>query len=210
MTTLARTERASLCELLDELGPDAPTLCGEWTTRDLAAHLVVRESRPDAALGIIVNPLASWTKRVQDGAADDGWASLVQRLRGGPPLWSPTRIAPLDSMVNDAEFFVHHEDVRRAQDLWQPRTLPQPTDATLWDLVSKRARLHLRRSPVGVTLQTPDGRTVVAHPGPPMVTVTGDSAELVLFMFGRAQHAVLDVTGPDASVAALRDTSFAV
>jgi uncharacterized protein (TIGR03085 family) len=210
MTTLAGSERAALCDLLDELGPDAPTLCGTWTTRDLAAHLVVRESRPDAALGIIVRAWAPWTKRVQDGAADDGWASLVQRLRGGPPLWSPTRISPLDSMVNDAEFFVHHEDVRRASDPWEPRTMPQAADATLWDLVSKRARLHLRRAPVGVTLETPDARTVVARPGPTMVTVTGHAGELLLLLFGRAEHAVLDFSGDDASVAALRDTSFAV
>lgn len=210
MTTLARSERTSLCDLLDEVGPDAPTLCGTWTTRDLAAHLVVRESRPDAALGIVVGSLASWTRRVQDGAADDGWASLVHRLRGGPPLWSPTRLAPLDAMVNDAEFFVHHEDVRRAKDPWEPRTLPQPTDATLWDIVSKRARLHLRRAPVGVTLETPDARTVVAHPGATKVTVTGHPGELLLFLFGRAEHAVLDYVGDDESVAALRGTSFAM
>ncbi len=39
-------ERAELCDLFDELGPDAPTLCGDWTTADLAAHLVVRERNP--------------------------------------------------------------------------------------------------------------------------------------------------------------------
>jgi hypothetical protein len=36
-------ERARLSDLLDELGPDAPTLLALWTTRDLAAHLVLRE-----------------------------------------------------------------------------------------------------------------------------------------------------------------------
>jgi uncharacterized protein (TIGR03083 family) len=46
--TLARAERAALCDLFDEVGPDAPTLCAGWTTRDLAAHLVIRERRADA------------------------------------------------------------------------------------------------------------------------------------------------------------------
>jgi hypothetical protein len=34
-------ERQQLCELFVELGPDAPTLLEPWSTRDLAAHLVV-------------------------------------------------------------------------------------------------------------------------------------------------------------------------
>src|SRR6476659_7483831 len=49
VTSLARTERAALADLLDQLGPDEPTLCGDWTTRDLAAHLTVRALRPRPA-----------------------------------------------------------------------------------------------------------------------------------------------------------------
>ena len=52
MTSLAESERALFADLLAEVGPDAPTLCGDWTTRDLAAHLVVRERRLDATPGI--------------------------------------------------------------------------------------------------------------------------------------------------------------
>src|SRR5258707_15403207 len=36
-------ERARLSDLFDELGPQAPTLLAPCTTRDLAAHLVLRE-----------------------------------------------------------------------------------------------------------------------------------------------------------------------
>jgi uncharacterized protein (TIGR03083 family) len=42
MATLAQEERNELCDLMLETGPDAPTLCEGWTTRDLAAHLVIR------------------------------------------------------------------------------------------------------------------------------------------------------------------------
>ena len=42
----------------DETGPDGPTLCEGWQTRDLAAHLVLRERRPDAAAGVMGGPLA--------------------------------------------------------------------------------------------------------------------------------------------------------
>ena len=49
--TAASRERAALVTTMRAVGPDAPTLCGDWTTRDLAAHLVLRERRPDAAPG---------------------------------------------------------------------------------------------------------------------------------------------------------------
>jgi hypothetical protein len=44
-------ERAQLADLLGELGPGAPTLLAPWTTRDLAAHLVLRERNPLAGPG---------------------------------------------------------------------------------------------------------------------------------------------------------------
>ena len=52
MTSLARRERHALCDLALELGPDAPTLCGDWTTRDLLAHLLVREGSPMGSPGM--------------------------------------------------------------------------------------------------------------------------------------------------------------
>ncbi|MGD0448569.1 MAG: maleylpyruvate isomerase family mycothiol-dependent enzyme [Candidatus Dormibacteria bacterium] len=42
-------ERRELCDLLIQVGPDAPTLCEGWTTSDLAAHLVLRERFPSLA-----------------------------------------------------------------------------------------------------------------------------------------------------------------
>ncbi len=45
-------ERAQLANLLAELGPDAPTLLPPWTTRDVAAHLVLRERDPLAGPGL--------------------------------------------------------------------------------------------------------------------------------------------------------------
>ena len=109
--------------------PTQPTLCGDWTTRDLAAHLVVRERRPDAAIGIIVSKAAGYTDKVQAGVADTEWTELVDTVRSGPPFWSPTKIAAVDKLANTVEFFVHLEDVRRAQPTWEPRDL----DADLTD-----------------------------------------------------------------------------
>src|SRR4051794_10763313 len=112
MTGFARTERQALCDTLDAIGPDAPTLDEGWTARDLAAHLVLRESRPDASLGIVLAPFAGWTDRVQRGIAAGDWPALVQRLRSGPPHWSPYSLPGVDERVNLVELVVHHEDVR--------------------------------------------------------------------------------------------------
>jgi uncharacterized protein (TIGR03085 family) len=67
----SRDERAALTDLMATLGPDAPTLCGGWTTRDLAAHLVVRERRPDIGIGAIVPGLNRWAERARLGLRDD-------------------------------------------------------------------------------------------------------------------------------------------
>ncbi|MGJ4074519.1 maleylpyruvate isomerase N-terminal domain-containing protein [Corynebacterium macclintockiae] len=48
----SQSEREALANLLQQSGPDAPTLCEGWSTRDLAVHLVIREYRPDAAAGL--------------------------------------------------------------------------------------------------------------------------------------------------------------
>jgi uncharacterized protein (TIGR03085 family) len=197
-------ERAAVCDLFDKLGPDEPTLCTGWLTRDLAAHLVVRERRPDAAAGILLTPLAGYTKRVQDGYAAKPWAELVDLVRTGPPAYSPTRIPTIDRLVNSVELYVHHEDVRRAQPNWRPRDPDPQRDAVIWAGVSRAARLTLRRSPVGLVLQNrADDREVVVKRGPNTVIITGEPGELLLFAFGRdAVH--VDFDGEQSSIAVVR------
>src|SRR5512142_1249467 len=150
MTRLAPTERASLCDLLELLGPDEPTLCEGWRTRDLAAHLVLREGRPDAAIGIAIGLLAPWTKRVQDSIAGGDFRRLVRRLRTGAPIWSPIRL--FDEQANGVELFIHHEDVRRAQAEWQPRAVSQPVDDELWRQAQRLAKFSLRKERDAVDL----------------------------------------------------------
>jgi uncharacterized protein (TIGR03085 family) len=178
-------ERAALCDLFTELGPDEPTLCTGWRTRDLAAHLVVRERRPDAAAGILLAPLAGYTKKVQDDYARKPWAELVDLVRGGPPAFWPTRIPALDRLVNNVEMFVHHEDVRRAQPGWQPRDPDPERDAVTWAGVSRAGKMTLRRSPVGIVLRRPDGKETVVRRGPNTVILSGEPGDLLLFAFGR-------------------------
>ena len=206
MTSLARRERFSLCDTFARTGPDAPTLCSPWTTADLAAHLVIRDRRPDLGVGIVLPPLAG---RLEDGMkeyAAKPWPELVDLVRSGPPVWSPLRVPQLDDVANLSEYFVHHEDVLRGDESPGPRrqVSPELSDA-LWSQLSRVARLCFRRSPVGVVLSTPDGRRIHARGTTELGTVVleGPPEELLLAAFGRHRAAELEVTGGDDAVAAL-------
>lgn len=207
MTVFARSERRALCETLLTVGPDAPTLCEGWQTRDLAAHLVLRETRPVAAAGIVLAPIAGWTQRVQRSLADQPWPELVRRVQD-PPFWTPFSWSPVEEAVNLTENFVHHEDVLRAQPDWaSPRPLDPDYEDALWKALVARNRFFFRRSPVAVTLRRPDGTTFPAHPdgeGRGEVLLAGRPGELLLYAFGRRQHALVDVLGPEAEVAAFK------
>src|SRR5581483_11242136 len=105
--TSARAERSALVDTLRAVGPDARTLCAGWTTRDLAAHLVVRERRLDATPGIAVGFLAGYTAKVQDKTArSTSWDDLVRLVAGGPPAYSPFKL--FDAVANLGEMFIHH------------------------------------------------------------------------------------------------------
>jgi uncharacterized protein (TIGR03085 family) len=215
MTTPARLERQRLSDLMLEVGPDAPTLCGDWTTRDLAAHLVVRERRPDAAIGIVVKRLAAHTEAVQAKVANQPWEQLVATVRSGPPTLSPTRIDAIDVAVNTIEFFVHHEDVRRAGDAWEPRDLDEPLVHDLHRGLARMARLLARQSPTGLVAHPTDRcdpplTPITVKEAAPTVTVSGSIGELVLFLYGRADHAEVRFDGPDDAVDAVRATKFGV
>src|ERR1017187_3698989 len=111
-TALAQEERQTLCALLVEPGPEAPALCAAWVTADLAAHLVVRERRPDSGPGLVWPPLAGYTDKVRRSVKDRSpWTKLVETVRRGPPML----LRRVDGPMNTVEYFIHVEDVRRAQ-----------------------------------------------------------------------------------------------
>jgi uncharacterized protein (TIGR03085 family) len=180
----AQRERSALVETLHKVGPDAPTLCAGWTTRDLAAHLVVRERRMDATPGISIPFLAGYTAKVQERIArSNSWDDLVEMVASGPPIYSPFRL--LDPVANLGEMFIHHEDVRRAADGWQPRVLDAATAAALRRQLGLLSRLALGKQPAQLTLQTTDGERIARVGRGDAVTVTGEPQELVLFVAGR-------------------------
>ena len=209
--TSARRERLALCELFTEVGPDAPTLCGDWTTRDLAAHLVMRERRPDGAVGVVFSPAAGWAEKVQSSIADVEWDELVSTIRSGPPIWSPTRIAAVDKLANTVEFFVHHEDVRRAGESWDERELSEELTDGLYRVLSKMAKLLTRSSDVGIVLEPNDDHgPITANKAQPSVTVRGSVGELVLFVYGRQAQSNVEISGDEEPVGAVKTASFGI
>ena len=119
MRAAAQAERLALCELLNSSGPEHPTLCEGWTAAHLAAHLVIRERRPIAALGLIVpgRPADRLARLTSRWAAEVPFDQLVATVRGGPPIL----LRAADGPMNLVEYFVHHEDIRRAAGDWTPR-----------------------------------------------------------------------------------------
>ncbi|MFI9272406.1 TIGR03085 family metal-binding protein [Kitasatospora sp. NPDC052896] len=208
MANHAQAQRARLAGLLTGAGPDAPTLCAGWRTRDLVAHLLVRERRPDAAPGIQLPALAGWTRRVQDGYARRPYERLVREFRGGPPRLSLFALPGVDELANGVEYFVHAEDVRRAAPGgWEPEPLDPELTELLWRRLPLPARIGVgRRTPLRVQLRRADrpGLLTVGAPDGEPVEVAGEPAELLLFAFGRGARARVVVDGAPAAVDALR------
>jgi uncharacterized protein (TIGR03085 family) len=206
MSTFAKRERLLLADLLEAEGPEAPTLCEGWKTRDLAAHVVVRERRPDAAGGILIKQLASRLDRVMEEFADKPYEELIRLIRTGPPRFSPFSLKQIDEASNIVEFYVHTEDVRRARPDWTPRELDPVFQDALWARLERTARLVGRGLPTGLVLRRPNGQTAVAQRGTPVVTVTGEPSELVIFTYGRKEAARVEVDGDKDAIARLHET----
>ena len=202
-------ERAQLADLFDELGPEAPTLLGPWTTRDLAAHLVLRENDRLAGPGLVLpGAWSRFAERRRRELASRDFVWLTATIRSGPPP-GLFRIGWVRRFPNLNEFFVHHEDVRRANGRG-PRTNEHAMDEALWRNVSQGRRFLARRlRGAGLVLQWAGTNTTVqARPGEPTARIAGPPGELLLYLFGRQDAAKVEVDGSAAAVDVVRRARF--
>lgn len=207
--SLARRERAELCDLALVLGEDAPTLCGGWDAKDLVTHLLVRERRPLGAAGILVGALSGLTDRSMARYARQDFGLLVETLRS--PGLSPYAIGAVDRAANTLEYLVHLEDLRRAQPDWQRRDLDAGDLDEIWKSLRGGAVFLGRSLPVPVTFRRTDtGQEATMRKGADPVTVSAEVVELVLFLFGRGAVAEVELAGPDDAVAAVRAADLGV
>ena len=208
---IQQAERAGLCDLFSEVGPDAPTLCEGWTTYDLAAHLVIRERKPLSGPGLVMGGAAArLTARMLERAKKThSYPELVATVRRGPPAV----LRPFDKAMNQTEYFVHHEDVRRGGGNTSPRTGAEAVvvEEALWAMLQRGGKFMTRPvKEVGVDLVRPDGSVVHARPGPLVATLTGAAMEIVLFLSGRGDAARVALVGPSEAVAAVRAAGFGI
>lgn len=200
--------RDALVEALLSAGPGQPTLCAGWQTQHLAAHVVLREGSPLVA-GLVVKPLQSRLERrtmdLGDSAATpEAYQDLVARIGAGPSAGRrlAERLQHLPAVrraaqaTNLLEFYVHTEDVRRAQHRWAPRRLAEEYADALFTELARSARLRYRSEGTGIVLARSTGQRVVARkpgPGESSRTISGPAGELVLHAFGRRDNALVVV-----------------
>lgn len=217
--SFVKSERAELCDLFDAVGPEAPTLCEGWLTHDLAAHLWVREADPVGATGMVARPLAGlYERRLAETKQRWPYAELVDKLRHGPVRFSVFAIPGVDEGANTTEFFIHHEDVRRAGDAPQPaRSLDPAVEEWMWRRLKLLGRAWFRRCQVGVVLERlgraeagAEPQTIRAVTGASIVTLVGQPSELMMFAHGRTAVAEVKVIGEPEAVEILYATDLRV
>lgn len=200
MASFARTERAALCTTARSVGPTAPTLCEGWTVLDLVCHLLVRERQPWAAVGVLVPALEPTTRRATAALAERPFGELLDQLAEPPLLLRPDTA---ERLVNGVEFFVHHEDIRRAQPSWTPRELSPDADSDLWRGLGLLGRMAGWRAGVPITV-TDGSRTVALRHGESPVVLTGPVSELVMLLTGREQVTGVEWSGPPEQIEKLK------
>lgn len=215
--TFAKSERVELCDLLDTVGPSAPTLCEGWDTHDLAAHLWIRETDPVGVTGMLARPLSGLLdRRMADTKHRWEFGELVNRIRRGPARFSVFAFPGVDEPANTTEFFVHHEDVRRAGRAQQsPRELDEDVEDWMWRRLKLLGRAFFRRVPVGVVLERAgasdaDPDTIRAVGGSPIVTLVGRPSELLLYAHGRRDVADVRIVGEPESVKLLDKADLSI
>jgi len=141
-------------------------------------------------------------------AGSKDFESLVARIRSGPPMGF-FRIGWVRTLANLNEFFVHHEDVRRANKRG-PRSLTPGMDAALWRNVRRGGHFLSRRlSACGLEIVwVGTSERAVVRPGELLARLSGSPGELLLYLFGRKAAAQVELSGPAQAVAAVERTHF--
>ena len=111
-------------------------------------------------------------------------------------------------MANLNEFFVHHEDVRRANGQGS-RSLTPAMDVALWRNVRRGGRYLSRRLACGLEIQwAGTNERVRVRSGEPTALLSGLPGELLLYFFGRQSSAQVEVSGPVEAVATVQGAHF--
>lgn len=199
MSSTASEQRKALVSALRTVGPEASTLCEGWAAEDMALHIVMRDSRPDLLVGQGLPIVGARARKAIESLKAEGYEYLVDRASIGPPSYFPQSFAPVNDAMNSAEFYIHTEDVLRAQpdfDLSQRRAVSEDLRRRLWKQASvsffpMAARKQKRR----ISFFSPGyGATTRGPASAPLMMVHGAPEELILWAAGRKEQAEVDIT----------------
>jgi uncharacterized protein (TIGR03085 family) len=109
--------------------------------------------------------------------------------------------------MNTVEFFIHVEDVRRAHDGWEPRSISAELADALWARVGPGG---MAKKVAATVVITSPGRDDKERGTGPRLTLTGDPGELILFGAGRQGASRVELSGDAALAAQLRAASLGV
>lgn len=197
-------------------------------THDLAAHLWIRETDPIGVSGMVAKPLSGLLdRRMAEVKQRWEFADLVDRIRNGPARFSVFALPGVDEPANTTEFFVHHEDVRRAggarleragdaEAPLAPRELDPEVEDWMWKRLKLLGRGFFRRAQVGVVLERAgtqdqyEPEAIRAVSGATIVTVIGKPSELMLYAHGRVGAADVRLVGEPQALDLLHSADLSV
>ncbi|MGI5239665.1 maleylpyruvate isomerase family mycothiol-dependent enzyme [Dactylosporangium sp. CA-139066] len=108
-------QRTAVADLLETLTPDEwrrPSLCAQWTVREVAAHLTLQQLRPRdllTALPVLLRARGDIDRLTHDLAAGTSDAELLRRLRA--TIGSRRHNAGVTPMETLTDILVHGQDI---------------------------------------------------------------------------------------------------
>lgn len=193
-TALATAERKDLADFLETLEPEEwerPSLCSEWTVREVVAHLISYEEMGLSEFagrflraGFRFGRMNA--RRLEEfGTRTPG--ELVAYLRAHAQPSGPTAMA--DARIGLTDGLIHHQDIRRA--LGRPRVVPSERLAPVLDFALMAPPLPARRNVRGLRLAATD--LDWSHGNGEAVTGPGEA--LLMAACGRSD-ALPELAGP--------------
>ena len=180
---LERLAFADLLEGLSDMDWELDSLCGQWTVRDVAAHVALQ---PRNTLGRLVIDLArsrgNIDAMIRDTAIEHGRVHSVEELVAGVRATVGSRVTPIGTGPVDqlTDILVHAQDVAIPLGIAHE----MPTDAAqvaLERVWVKSFPFHARKQLAGYRLRTTDAAWEVGD-GP---LLTGPASALLLLATGR-------------------------
>jgi uncharacterized protein (TIGR03083 family) len=196
---MARAERAEFADFLATLTPeewDGPTLCSEWTVRDVVAHMFSYEDLSPFAL----------VRRLAKGAGGANAAGVAELRDHTPDELIALARGHLDPKGLTAGFggrialtdgTIHHQDIRRP--LGRPREIPADRLRVVLDFAKGAPTLQAKPRVRGLTFRATDLDWQTGD-GP---LVEGPAESLLMAIAGRPGIDA-ELTGPGVTTLAAR------